>query len=341
MQKEAFHYKLPEALIARYPLAERSSSRLLVLDSKTGAIQHTHFKSFSEFLMPGDLCVFNDSRVIPARLFGMKGSGGRVEILIERTLNRENALAHIRASKSPKLGSTIYLENGVPVQIAERDNHGLYQLVFPEAHPVLAVLEQIGHIPLPPYLKREDESSDQERYQTIYAKHPGSVAAPTAGLHFDETILQTLREKKIGVDFVTLHVGAGTFQPVRVSHLSEHHMHTEYFSISEAACEHILATKRSGRRVVAIGTTAARTLESAMSGGVLESHHLTPTQLFIYPGYKFQCVDALFTNFHLPESTLLMLVCAFGGYEHVMRAYQSAVAERYRFFSYGDGMLVL
>jgi len=333
-----FFYDLPAELIANYPTLERTASRLLCLDGKTGKIVHRQFKDIIELIQPGDLLVMNNTKVIPARLFGNKESGGKIEILIERILDEKHALAHIRASKSPKPQSKINLENNIQIEVLGRKND-LYELKFLDERPLLEILDAIGHIPLPPYIERVDELDDRERYQTVYAKTPGAVAAPTAGLHFDNELLQQLKAKGVELAFVTLHVGAGTFQPVRVQNIQEHVMHAEYVEVTQEVCDKIKRTKANGGRIIAVGTTSVRCLETAALDGETKPF-AGDTQIFIYPGFKFKCIDALITNFHLPESTLLMLVSALGGYENVMQAYQEAVAQHYRFFSYGDAMFI-
>ena len=344
MQVSDFHFSLPEELIARYPMPERSASRLLQLDGVSGAIHHGQFRDVIDLLNPGDLLVFNNTRVIPARLFGQKASGGKIEVLVKRLLDEHRILAHIRASKSPKEGASLLFDHGYSATMLAR--HGaLFELEFDGDSRVLEILEHIGHMPLPPYIDRPDEQADKERYQTVYNAKPGAVAAPTAGLHFDQPLLQLLQAKGIELAFVTLHVGAGTFQPVRVERIEDHHMHQEYVEVPPEVVEQIAATRRRGGRVVAVGTTSVRSLESAArASGAAEGQPLQPfygdTDIFIYPGYRFAVVDALITNFHLPESTLIMLVSAFAGYRHVMDAYAAAVAQRYRFFSYGDAMFV-
>jgi S-adenosylmethionine:tRNA ribosyltransferase-isomerase len=340
MQRSDFYFDLPEALIAQQPAHERGGSRLLVLDGADGGIQDRRFSDLAGLLRPGDLLVFNDTRVIPARLFGRKESGGQVEVLVERITGERTVLAHVRASKSPKPGSRLTLEESIEVEVTGRDG-ALFALRFPGE--VLALLKQYGRMPLPPYIDREAGESDAERYQTVYARKEGAVAAPTAGLHFDEAMLAHLESMGIESAYVTLHVGAGTFQPVRVDDIREHHMHSETIEVPEAVVEAVARTRARGGRVVAVGTTVVRSLESAARAnpqGELRAFQ-GETDIFIYPGYEFQVVDALVTNFHLPESTLLMLVSAFAGYEHVMQAYHHAVAEKYRFFSYGDAMFIL
>lgn len=340
MQRQDFHYDLPESLIARLPAKQRRGSRLLCLEGSTGAVTHRQFPDLLDALQPGDLMVFNDTRVIPARLFGHKASGGKVEVLIERVLNERQVLAHTRASKSPKAGSSIVLEDGTLLQVTGRQG-ALFELEFPEN--VLQVLDRLGHMPLPPYIEREDTDFDKERYQTVYGVHKGAVAAPTAGLHFDDELLAALKEKGVGIAFVTLHVGAGTFQPVRVDNITEHKMHSEVMSISAEVCHQVRATQKAGGRVIAVGTTSVRCLETAAQhagAGELLVPYTGETDIFIYPGCKFSVVDMLVTNFHLPESTLIMLVSAFAGFQHTMNAYAVAVKEQYRFFSYGDAMLI-
>ena len=336
MRVADFHFELPPSLIADNPLAERSASRLLVLDGPSGALAHKQFVDLLDYLQPGDLMVFNNTRVIPARLFGQKASGGKLEILVERILDTHRVLAHVRSSKSPKPGSSIDIEGGGEALMLARHD-ALFELQFTE--PVLALLERVGHMPLPPYIDRPDEQADRERYQTVYADRAGAVAAPTAGLHFDEALLEKIRQKGVESAFVTLHVGAGTFQPVRVEHLEDHPMHHEWLEVTPAVVDAISACRVRGGRVVAVGTTSVRSLETAARSGTLEPFS-GETNIFIYPGYRFQVVDALVTNFHLPESTLLMLVSAFVGYPQTMAAYAAAVEHKYRFFSYGDAMFL-
>lgn len=323
-----FDYSLPRELIAQFPLEERSASRLLCLNRSRDLIQHSHFSKLPDWLKPGDFLVFNNSKVIPARLFGVKETGGKVEILVERILSDSNVLAHIRGLSK---GKVIQLgEKACAIVTGRIEN--LYELEF--NIPVLELLQQQGHMPLPPYIDRADETSDQERYQTIYAKLPGSVAAPTAGLHFDQLLLDKLKEKHIQLAYVTLHVGAGTFQPVKTQNIKEHQMHTELFELPSETCDKIKEAQANGGRVIAVGTTSARCLENLKSGH-------GETNIFIYPGYQFKVIDGLITNFHLPKSTLLMLVSAFAGRENILNAYQCAIQEKYRFFSYGDGMLII
>ncbi|SFM23899.1 tRNA preQ1(34) S-adenosylmethionine ribosyltransferase-isomerase QueA [Marinobacter zhejiangensis] len=338
MNVSDFHFDLPDELIARYPLPERSASRLLTLDGLSGAIGHRGFTDLPTFLQPGDLLVFNNTRVIPARLFGKKETGGQVEILVERVLDEHELLAHVRASKAPKPGQAIIVEDGTVFRMKERQD-ALFLLRCEAVEPVLDVLERTGHMPLPPYVDRPDEEADRERYQTVYAEQAGAVAAPTAGLHFDKAMIASLQEQGVNTAFVTLHVGAGTFQPVRVERIEDHVMHTEIAQVPEETVEAVRRTREQGGRVIAVGTTSVRSLESASRGGKLRSFQ-GETDIFIHPGYRFQTVDAMVTNFHLPESTLIMLVSAFAGYEHVMSAYHDAVQQRYRFFSYGDAMFI-
>lgn len=340
MQRADFAYELPEELIARYPAEQRSNCRLLCADDD-GRLAHRRFPELLDMLNPGDLLVFNDTRVIPARLHGHKASGGRVEMLLERPLDAHRGLAHLRASKAPKPGTEIIFEGDVRALVEAR-REALFELRFLGDTPMIALLERHGHMPLPPYITREDEWSDRERYQTVYARRDGAVAAPTAGLHFDQPLLDALAAKGVESAFVTLHVGAGTFQPVRADDIRDHHMHSEWIEVNETACNKVRAAKAAGRRVIAVGTTAVRCLESASvqapESGI--APYRGDTDIFIYPGYEWRCVDALITNFHLPESTLLMLVAAFIGYETTLAAYRAAVAERYAFFSYGDAMLL-
>ena len=346
MQRTDFSYDLPPELIAQHPLPERTGSRLLRLDGPTGATSHHSFSNFPDFISPDDLLVFNNTRVIPARLWGRKATGGKVEILIERFTGSHQALAHIRSSKSPKAGSIIELspaEGAEPgpyrLTVTGRDDALFY--ISSEGGVLLTdILREIGHMPLPPYIDRADEAADQERYQTVYAEREGAVAAPTAGLHFSREILELLDARGVRRVAVTLHVGAGTFQPVRADRIEDHVMHAEYVEVDEAVCAAVRETRARGGRVVAIGTTAVRSLESASD----EQGNISPfggdTDIFIYPGYRFRNVDAMLTNFHLPESTLLMLVSAFAGREQVLAAYAEAIADRYRFFSYGDAMFI-
>jgi len=334
MQTSDFSYELPEALIAQYPAARRTDSRLLVLN-QVGLLDR-HFSDFPRFLQKDDLLVFNDTRVMAARLFGHKESGGKVEILLERLLPGNRALVQIRASKSPRAGSRIVVAG---TQLTVEGREGEMFVLSVQETGFAALMAEHGHMPLPPYIRRDDESFDESRYQTVYAAREGSVAAPTAGLHFDDELLRGLRQRGVDTARVTLHVGAGTFQPVRVENLSDHVMHAEWLQVSEEVCDKIACTRDRGGRVVAVGTTSVRSLESAAASGILAPYE-GDTRLFITPGYEFKVVDALLTNFHLPESTLLMLVCAFAGYEEVMAAYRHALEQQYRFFSYGDAMFL-
>jgi S-adenosylmethionine:tRNA ribosyltransferase-isomerase len=338
MRRQDFFYNLPDQLIANAPTAERRGSRLLCLDGPSGQLEHRQFPDLLDLLQPGDLMVFNDTRVIPARVFGHKASGGKVEILVERVLDQQRVLAHTRASKSPKPGSEIVLEDGTALKVLARHD-ALFELEFPAAETALSVLDRIGHMPLPPYIERADNPEDRERYQTVYARHQGAVAAPTAGLHFDADLLDQIRTKGINTAFVTLHVGAGTFQPVRADKITDHKMHSEVMALSQDICDLVTATKAAGKRVIAVGTTSVRCLETAARTGAIAPYQ-GDTDIFIYPGYQFKVIDALITNFHLPESTLLMLVSAFAGYQHTLNAYKVAVEQQYRFFSYGDAMFI-
>lgn len=338
MKKSDFNYHLPPELIAQKPLAQRSASRLLQLNKQTGALRDSQFADFIGLLNQNDLLVFNDTKVIPARLYANKATGGKVEILIERLEEGGRVLAHIRASKSPKPDAVLHLQNGVICRVLGREDD-LFRLQFAADINVAELLAEIGHMPLPPYIDRPDDIEDLDRYQTVFAKQAGAVAAPTAGLHFDMETMELLEQKAISRCFVTLHVGSGTFQPVREDELSRHVMHKEFFQVSESCVEAVRQTKARGGRVVAIGTTAVRALEAASLSGELAAG-CGDTQLFITPGYAFKTVDALLTNFHLPESTLLMLISAFAGYDAVMNAYRHAISQRYRFFSYGDAMAI-
>lgn len=338
MQKSDFYYDLPVELIAQTPLPNRTASRLLCVDKQQGILADKHFTELINLLAPEDLLVFNDTKVIPARLFGHKATGGRIEILLERLLTEQTALAQVRASKSPKVGTLLQLEQGYRCEVVGR-KADLFELRFIGNQSISQILDNIGHLPLPPYITRAAQAQDLARYQTVFARHSGAVAAPTAGLHFDTALLEALRAKEVHSAFVTLHVGSGTFQPVRVENLAEHKMHREYFVVPKTTVRAIEQTKARQGRVVAVGTTALRALESAASTGQLHAG-MGDTDLFITPGYTFNVVDALVTNFHLPESTLLMLVSAFAGHASIMRAYQHAISQRYRFFSYGDAMFL-
>lgn len=339
MQLSDFDFTLPKELIAKHPSETRSACRLLSLDGATGQIEHGVFSDIIDKINPGDLLVFNNTRVIPARVYGKKASGGKIEILIERLLDNNRALAHIKASKSPKEGAELTLGEDASVNVIMLARHdSLFELQFPD--DVLTILNKIGHIPLPPYIDRPDDSHDREVYQTVYSKIPGAVAAPTAGLHFDQPLLEKLKQKGIEMAFVTLHVGAGTFQPVRVENIESHVMHAEYAQVPQSVVDAVLACKARGNKVIAVGTTSVRALESAAQKTGKIAPFFNDTQIFIYPGYHFNVIDSLITNFHLPESTLIMLVSAFAGYENTMNAYQEAVKQQYRFFSYGDAMFI-
>jgi len=338
LKRSDFHFDLPPELIAQQPLACRSDSRLLRLSRAAGDCSDYVFRQLPDLLAPGDLLVFNDTRVIPARLHGRKETGGRVEILMERLLDGQNGLAQIRASKSPTAGTRLILQDGTSLRVEGRETE--FFLLHSVSENLDSVLQRLGHVPLPPYIQREDAALDQERYQTVYARRPGAVAAPTAGLHFDHPLLQTLQERGIRRVSVTLHVGAATFQPVRVDRVEDHQMHAEYLEVSREVCAAVTETRARGGRVIAVGTTSVRSLETAASGGALQPYR-GESRLFIYPGFEFRVTDGIITNFHLPESTLLMLVSAFAGHNAIRAAYAHAVRSHYRFFSYGDAMLIL
>ncbi|PSV25550.1 MULTISPECIES: tRNA preQ1(34) S-adenosylmethionine ribosyltransferase-isomerase QueA [unclassified Photobacterium] len=345
MQVSDFDFDLPDELIARYPQPERTASRLLQMTGNTGELAHKGFKDVLDLVQAGDLLVFNNTRVIPARMFGHKASGGKIEVLVERMLDEKSILAHVRASKPPKPGNELLLgENGEfsAEMVARHD--ALFEIRFNSDKTVLEILDAVGHMPLPPYIDRPDEDADKERYQTVYNAKPGAVAAPTAGLHFDDKLMADLKAKGVNFAFVTLHVGAGTFQPVRVDDINDHHMHSEYVEVPEEVVTAVNETRANGGRIIAVGTTSVRSLESAAQDALKNGTEFKPffgdTEIFIYPGYQFQLVDVLITNFHLPESTLIMLVSAFAGYENTMNAYHEAVANKYRFFSYGDSMFI-
>ncbi|AWK13653.1 tRNA preQ1(34) S-adenosylmethionine ribosyltransferase-isomerase QueA [Candidatus Fukatsuia symbiotica] len=360
MRVTDFSFTLPESLIAHSPYSQRSGCRLLSLDGQSGCVTHGIFTDLLQTLQRGDLLVFNNTRVIPARLFGRKASGGKLEILVERVLDDHRVLAHVKTSKAPKPGTALLLGDDQPVDmtavgtvipatvLARHDS--LFELRFDDQRDVFTLLHTIGHMPLPPYINRPDEAVDRELYQTVYSERPGAVAAPTAGLHFDQPLLDALRAKGIEMAFVTLHVGAGTFQPVRVENVEQHVMHAEYVEVPQAVVDAVLTCKARGKRVIAVGTTSVRSLESAARNAEENAVHnsknaaivpfLGDTRIFIYPGYHYRLVDALITNFHLPESTLIMLVSAFAGYKNTMKAYQQAIGEKYRFFSYGDAMFI-
>jgi S-adenosylmethionine:tRNA ribosyltransferase-isomerase len=338
LKRSDFHFDLPPELIAQQPLARRSDSRLLHLDRASSALRDCCMRDLPTLLRAGDLLVFNNTKVLPARLFATKPTGGRVEILVERMLDETRCLAQVRASKTPKPGSVLLLEDGSELEVQGRQDE--FFVLRSQQKGLAAVMEKLGHMPLPPYIERPDDKNDLERYQTIYASKPGAVAAPTAGLHFDEELLQALDQHGVQRTQITLHVGAGTFQPVRVEDIEDHHMHAEYLEVPAEVCEAIAATRARGGRVIAVGTTSVRSLETAAAGGELQPF-AGDSRIFIYPGYRFRVVDGMLTNFHLPESTLLMLVSAFAGLEAIRKAYAHAVAQRYRFFSYGDAMLLL
>lgn len=338
MRLSDFDYQLPEALIAQAPLSERNASRLLVVDPENQQIRDQQFADLSSLLNPGDLLVFNNTRVIPARLFGQKQTGGKIEVMVERVLDEQTLLAHVRSSKSPKPAAQLILEGQIHCVMQERIGD-LFLLVQQSSQSWFDLLEAYGHIPLPPYIQRSDEDSDRQRYQTVYAKTPGAVAAPTAGLHFDEKQIAELQYRGVKTAYITLHVGAGTFQPVRVDNIDNHIMHAERIEVPQAVCHLINQTKNTDHRVVAVGTTVVRSLEAAAVNGELQAFK-GDTQIFIKPGFQFKVVDAMITNFHLPKSTLLMLVSAFAGTDLIQRAYRHAVDQRYRFFSYGDAMFI-
>ena len=337
MKRTDFQYELPTELIAQSPLNKRSASRLLCHERKSGTVTDRLFADLPSLLNMGDLLVFNNTKVIPARLHAKKPTGGRVEILVERLLNQKQCLAQLRASKSPKTGGLLVLEDGSELRVLGRED-SFFHLESVSAD-LMSLLQNQGHMPLPPYITREDTDFDRKRYQTVFAETPGAVAAPTAGLHFDHDLLERLRECGVQSTTVTLHVGAGTFQPVRVDDIADHQMHAEWLEVNRSTCEAIERTRVRGSRVIAVGTTAVRSLETAAQGGSLAPFS-GDSNIFIYPPYRFRVVDAMITNFHLPESTLLMLVSAFAGREQMLATYRHAVDNRYRFFSYGDAMLI-
>ena len=338
MQISDFQFELPPQLIAKYPTAERSASRLMHLDAVTGEVNHYHFRDIAGLVHSEDLMVYNNTRVIPARLFGAKSTGGKVEILIERLLDDETALVQLRSSKPLRKDAEIHLvDSDVPIKVVERRDT-FYELKFP-APGVLAFLNQFCHMPLPPYIDRADEVSDMDRYQTVYATKEGAVAAPTAGLHFDDDLLAALSAKGVSNATLTLHVGAGTFQPVRVDNIRDHQMHSEYIEVDADVVDAVTSCRGRGGRVIAVGTTSVRSLETASATGAIKPFK-GDTDIFIYPGYEFKSVDAMVTNFHLSGSTLMMLVSAFAGLDNIKNAYKIAIKEEYRFFSYGDAMLI-
>lgn len=336
MRTEEFDFVLPERLIAQHPPKQRGASRLLY--AHDGMLEDLRFADLLQQIKPDDVLVLNDTRVIKARLFGRKESGGQIEVLVERVLNEHEVLAQVRASKSPRAGGRMLLADVLSVVVLGREGE-FFHLRFEGEEPVLNLLERHGSLPLPPYITHAADDEDERRYQTVYAREAGAVAAPTAGLHFDDAMLQALRDKGVKIVYVTLHVGAGTFQPVRTEHIHEHVMHSERYMISRETVEIISTAHAAGGRVVAVGTTSMRALESAAAGGELVAGS-GETDIFITPGYRFRVMDALLTNFHLPKSTLLMLICAFGGMERMLAAYRHAVEQGYRFFSYGDAMFI-
>lgn len=338
MKRTDFQFELPEALIAQFPSAQRNASRLLALNGDDGQLNDLQFVDLPRLLGPDDLLVFNNTRVIPARLLGQKDSGGKIEVLVERVVDDHRVLAHVRSSKSPAVGRHLLLEDVLDVEVLGRQG-ALFELYFHVDTTVTEALESYGRLPLPPYIERDVAKEDLERYQTVYAKHTGAVAAPTAGLHFDQAMLDTIKGLGIETAQVTLHVGAGTFQPVRVEDIKTHIMHSERIEVSAEVCEQVKATRARGGRVIAVGTTSVRALESASRSGIIGPFS-GETDIFIYPGYQFKSVDAMITNFHLSESTLLMLVSAFAGRDNVIAAYHHAIDQQYRFFSYGDAMFI-
>ncbi len=339
MRISDFDYFLPPELIAQFPPAVRGASRLLHLEGVSGTIQHKQFRDLLDLAQAGDVMVFNDTRVIKARLHGQKSSGGKIEVMVERVMGEHEVLALIRASHAPLPGSTLRLADALDVTVIER-NEDLFRLRFENSENVFSVLEKYGALPLPPYITHDPDQTDETRYQTVFARAPGAVAAPTAGLHFDEAMMQALKQKGVAIAYVTLHVGAGTFQPVRVENISEHTMHNEWYDIPQATVDKIIQCNQIDRKVIAVGTTSLRALEGCTKKhGELQAG-FGETKIFITPGFQFKVVDRLLTNFHLPKSTLLMLVSAFAGVENIRRAYQEAIAQRYRFFSYGDAMLI-
>ncbi len=345
MKIQDFDFELPPELIAQFPAGQRAGSRMLCLDGLTGITQDALFADLPSFVRPGDVMVFNDTRVIKARLYGVKDTGGKVEVMVERVLDRERALAVMRASHPAKPGSKLLLAEEIEVTVlaCERD---FYTLRFEHERTVTELLERYGHLPLPPYISRSADKADETRYQTVYARQPGAVATPTAGLHFDENMLNVLRNMGVVITYITLHVGSGTFQPVRVENIADHAMHREIFHVPAETAGTIERAKAQGRSVIAVGTTSLRALEAAAAAGGVEAGEgvVLPgqgeTDIFITPGYRFRVVEHLLTNFHLPRSTLLMLVAAFGGLDNILNAYQHALSHRYRFFSYGDTMLI-
>lgn len=338
MKTQDFDFHLPEHLIAQHPTKERTASRLLTINPSSVEPNNEKFLNLPNYFSKNDLLIFNDTRVIKARLFGKKATGGNVEVMIERILDDQHVWALIRASRSPKVGSILTLSNQIDAEVIGREDD-LFHLKFLSEVPVLSLLEQFGNLPLPPYITHHADSTDEDRYQTVYAKHAGAVAAPTAGLHFDEALLAQLKTKGVSIAYITLHVGAGTFQPVKVDNIAEHKMHSERYHIPDETIELIKKTREMGGKITAVGTTVLRTLEGAAKSGSLSAGN-SETNIFITPGFNFKVVDRLLTNFHLPKSTLLMLVSAFAGFDTIKNAYQHAIKEEYRFFSYGDAMLL-
>ncbi len=338
MRTTDFDFYLPDELIAQFPTPERSASRLLRLDGKSGQLSDNWFRELPEFLQPNDLLVLNDTRVIKARLTGEKASGGKIEIMVERLLDAHRLLAQIRASRSPKPGSMLRIADAFDAEVIARQDD-LFLLEIRSQTPVIELIDQYGSLPLPPYISHKADDHDEERYQTVFARELGAVAAPTAGLHFDDAMMDRLQAAGIAIAYVTLHVGAGTFQPVRVDNIHEHKMHSELYSVPQDTVDAIQQAQAKGGKVTAVGTTALRALESAARNGELQGGS-GETDIFITPGYRFQVVDRLLTNFHLPKSTLLMLVSAFAGTENIKKAYRHAIEAKYRFFSYGDAMLI-
>jgi len=339
MQRRDFFYELSPDLIAQHPLERRSASRLLHFDRRSGELNDCKVAQLPDLLLPKDLLIFNDTKVLKARLFARKETGGRVEILIERVTGAKTAVAQLGASKPTRSGAVLKLDGGPQLRVGARVADGMHELHFEGEQSVVQILDATGHVPLPPYIRRKDAANDGERYQTVFARIPGAVAAPTAGLHFDTALLAALEARGVEIGFITLHVGAGTFLPVRTDRIEDHRMHAESFEINEDTCRQIETARTGGGRVVAVGTTVVRALESAALGDGLQAGR-RDTEIFIYPGYRFRVIDAMITNFHLPESTLLMLVAAFAGKERIMEAYAHAIGKRYRFYSYGDAMLI-
>lgn len=336
MKKSDFHFDLPKSLIAQHPTKQRTNSRLLSLNKESGELQDLQFPDIVNFLNKGDLLVFNNTKVIPARLFGNKATGGKVEVFIERLLDDNSAIAFLKTSKRPQLGMPIYFDDLILKPTARK---GMFYLVETQESSLTELMDKCGHMPLPPYIQREDELEDKDRYQTVYAKEKGAVAAPTAGLHFDEELLSNINDKGVNTTFVTLHVGAGTFQPVKTDSINDHIMHKEWLQVTDEVAQLVKQTKAKGNKVIAVGTTAVRCLETANQSGEIQAY-TGDTNIFIYPGYTFKVVDSLLTNFHLPESTLIMLVSAKCGRENTLSAYKHAVEKEYRFFSYGDAMFI-